>query len=68
MHNSAIIEKLRRKGLKNGMSIIYFDSSAKDFYHMVLMEVPVFESLKIDVSEVNLPSLTYISSSYHSLC
>nr|XP_022321632.1 uncharacterized protein LOC111123533 isoform X2 [Crassostrea virginica] len=48
MHNSAIIENLRRKGLKNGMSIIYFDSSAKDFYHMVLMEVQVFESLKMD--------------------
>nr|XP_022320299.1 uncharacterized protein LOC111122713 [Crassostrea virginica] len=46
--NSAIIEKLKRKGLKNGMSIIYFDSSTKDFYHMVLMEVPVFKSLKMD--------------------
>nr|XP_022328121.1 uncharacterized protein LOC111127307 [Crassostrea virginica] len=45
---SDIIGKLKRKGLKNGISIIYFDSSSKDYCYKVLMEVTIFKSLKMD--------------------
>ncbi|XP_078323022.1 uncharacterized protein LOC111122713 [Crassostrea virginica] len=45
--HSDIVEKLRRKGLKNGMSLIYFDSFSEEYYHKFL-EVPVFNSLKVD--------------------
>ena len=35
------------------MSLIYFDSFSEEYY-LKFLEVPVFNSLKVDVSDVNM--------------